>query len=134
MKKNPLSLLSFAQNGIGTGIPVTLLCMTLIGGYNPIIREFLIWTVASALFGIYSGLISKRSERLNLPSAMALHCALCLVTATAAGALCGYSDSFVELLLGILPVFVVVYAVIYGLSIASMKRYEKRINEALNQE
>ena len=29
--------------GIGIGIPVTLICMVSIGGYNPVVQEFLVW-------------------------------------------------------------------------------------------
>ena len=130
MKKQSISMTDFAMYGIGVGIPITLVCMTLIGGWNSIVREFLIWTVASALFGIISGLL-RRNEQLPLPAAMALHCLACLAVAAGAGALCGYADSFWDLVLGILPVFVVVYLAVYALAIFAMKREELRINEIL---
>ena len=133
MKKNSVSLLEFALRGTGVGFPVTLLCMILIGGFNSVIGEFLTWMAASALFGVISGVVFGKLN-LNLPAATALHCVCCLLVASAAGAICGYADSFVELLLGILPVFVVVYVLIYGGCILKMKQEEKEINRTLSQE
>lgn len=134
MKKKKFSLIDFTITGIGIGIPVTLVCMTLIGGFQSAVAEFLVWTVASALFGIISGLVFHTNHNLNLPVSMALHCLGCLIVATAAGAVCGYADSFPTLLAGILPVFVIVYVLVYALCIFLMKLEEKQINRALNEE
>ena len=120
--------------GMGFGFPVTLACMTLIGGYNGVIREFLVWMVASGLFGLISGVAFTRLNELPLPAAMALHCLGCLIVAVTAAWVCGYSDNFLSLLLGVLPVFVVVYVLIYVLCFFSMKHDEKRINAALEKE
>lgn len=133
MKKNTFSWLDFALQGTGVGFPVTLLCMALIGGFNHVILEFATWMAASALFGVLSGLIFSKSN-LNLPAAIALHCIGCLAIATAAGAIIGYADSFLTLLMGILPVFVVVYVLVYAFCILMMKSEEKRINQMLDQE
>jgi hypothetical protein len=132
--KKYFSLVSFSLMGIGIGMPITLLCMTLIGGFNEVVKEFLVWTVASALFGILSGLFSGKSEKLSLPAVTVLHCVGCLSVATAACAICGYADSLVSLLKGIVPVFIIVYAVVYCLVFFAMKREEKAINEALSKE
>lgn len=133
MKKNTISLVSLAMGGISIGFPVTLLCMILIGGYNSVIGEFLAWMIASALFGVVSGVVFGKMN-LNLPAATALHCLCCLLIAAAAGTVCGYAGSFLEVLLGILPVFVVVYVLIYGGCIVKMKLEEKKINQALSGE
>lgn len=134
MKKNNSSLLHNALIGIGIGIPCTLICMTIIIGYNEIIEGFLIWTVASALFGIFSGLCFDKFDKLNLPAAMALHCLGCLLVATTAAFLCGFDDNFFTVLLNILPMFLIVYVVIFLFCITVMKLEEKKINKALDKE
>lgn len=133
MKKNPFSWLTFAITGIGIGIPVALICMTLIDGFNGIIAEMLTWTVASALLGIISGLVFGKAD-LNLPIATAIHCVCCLAVALAASAICGYADNFLSLLVAIVPIFVVVYVLIYSFVFLTMKRQEKKINRTLNKE
>ncbi len=115
--------------GIGIGMPITILCMTLIGGYNGVIKEFLVWLIASALFGALSLLF--RISKLNLVVATIIHCVGCLLITCGACKIIGYSDSFSQILLAVLPVFVVVYGVIYAVSIISMKKEAKKANEAL---
>lgn len=134
MKKNTSSLLLNALIGIGIGIPATLVCMTIIMGYNEIIEGFLVWTVASALFGILSGLCFDKFDKLSLPAAMALHCAGCLLVATTAGFLCGFDDNFFTVLVNILPMFLIVYVVIFIFCFTMMKLEEKKINKALDKE
>ena len=131
MKRQNHSLIDFALTGMGFGFPITLVCMILIGGFNGVVAEFLTWMAASALFGIITGILNGEKCELKLPAAMALHCVLCLAVTIAAGAICGYADSFLELLKGILPVFVIVYVIVYAVCILLMKREEKKINEAL---
>ena len=124
--------LSLALTGIGIGIPVALVCMTLIGGYNAVIQEFLIWTVASALFGILSGLTFHNDDRLNLPAATLLHCIGCMAITTGACFLCGYTNSLGQLVVHILPVFILIYVLIYGVIMLSSKLQEKKINKDLS--
>lgn len=131
--KNKLSpIFSACITGIGIGIPITLCCMTLIGGFNGVIKEFLVWTVASALFGVLSLLIFQLPNNLSLPAATALHCIGCMLVAAGAGAVIGYADSFLELLLGILPVFLLVYCLLYGGFYFTMRKEARRINEELD--
>ena len=118
--------------GVGIGIPVTLVCMISIGGFNAIVMEFLVWTVASALFGVLSVLTFK-NEKLNLIASTAIHCIGCLLITVGACAIIGYSSNFFEILLSVAPVFVVVYAVIYGGSLISMKINARKANEALKE-
>ena len=132
MKNKLFPIYSACISGIGIGIPITLCCMTIIGGFNGVIREFLVWTVASALFGVLSLLLFQLPNSLSLPVATALHCIGCMVTAAGAAAIVGYADSFLELLLGILPVFLIVYTVLYGSFYIIMKKEAQRINQELN--
>jgi hypothetical protein len=133
MKKNNESLISFALSGTGIGFPITALCMLLIGGYNGATREILIWMAASALFGVVSGLFFRKQD-VNLLMATGLHFVCCLGIASTAGWLCGYAESFLSLVGSILPVFVLVYAVVYLSIFFSMKREAERINKALEAE
>ena len=133
MKKNHVSWMSYALNGTGIGFPVTVLCMLLIGGYNGASREILVWMVASALFGLTSGLFFQKLN-LNLITATALHFVCSLGIASTAGWLCGYAESFLELLMGMLPVFVVVYVAVYLSVLFTMKLEADKINKALKAE
>ena len=133
MKKTNESLFSFALTGAGIGFPVTVLCMTLIGGFNQATRELLIWLAASVLFGIVSGLFFQKVN-LKPIAATALHAVCCLVIASTAGWLCGYAESFLKLLWAILPVFVAVYIVVYLVVVFAMKQEAKKINKTLEKE
>lgn len=119
--------------GMGFGFPATLLCMTLIGGFNPVVKEFLVWMVASALIGVLSCLIFNRKEELPLPLALVLHLAGTTLLVLGAVLICGYITSVLDFVTRVLPVFVIVYAVIIGVSLLMMKIEEKRINEKLNK-
>lgn len=125
------SIKQYILSGLGIGFPTTLLCMTLIGGFNGVILEFGTWMIASALFGLVSGLIFTR-EKLSLPLATAIHCVCCLIIATLAGTIIGYADNFLDILLGVLPVFLIAYVIIYLLCIFAMKREANRINNLLS--
>lgn len=133
MHKNHVSWISYALNGTGIGFPITALCMLLIGGYNSAIREILVWMVASALFGLTSGLFFQKLN-LKLITATALHFVCSLLIASTAGWLCGYADSFLELLMGMVPVFVLVYVAVYLSVVYAMKREADKINKALEAE
>jgi hypothetical protein len=132
MKKN-IPWLSYALSGTGIGFPVTALCMVLIGGVNQATCEILIWMAASALFGLTSGLFFQKLN-LKLITATVLHFACCLVIASGAGWLCGYADSFLKLLVGMVPVFALVYAGVYLAIVFSMKREAEQINKVLERE
>lgn len=118
--------------GMGYGFPITLLCMTLIGGYNGVIREFLVWMIASALYGILSGVMFHEKLEWPLPVTLALHCAGCLAITIAAAVIIGYATDFASALPVLIP-FAVIYAAVYGFSMLLMKKNEKQINEALKR-
>lgn len=133
MKFNSSMLIQSALTGMGIGFPVTLLCMAAIGGFNGVILEFLVWMVASALFGILSGILFYSKNDLSLPAAMALHCGGCFLVAICAAAVNGYSDDLMDLITAIAPVFLVIYAAVYAVCFAIMKHHEKQINKALDK-
>lgn len=126
------NLVSGVLTGIGIGIPVALICMICLGGFNEVIMEFLVWTVASAFFGVLT-VVTFSNEKINLVLATALHCLGCLSVTVIACAIIGYADSFFELLISVAPVFAVVYVIIYSVCFLSMKRNAKKANEALSK-
>ena len=130
--KNKFPWFGFAITGMGVGFPVTTLCVGLIGGWDYVALGMLTWAVASALFGLVSGLVFYKSN-LNLLAATIVHFLCCLTIAMAASIICNYADSWLTLLAGILPVFVVVYAIVYACFYHTMKKEAEKINQALNQ-
>lgn len=134
MKINSSVLIQSVLTGMGIGFPVTLAAMTAIGGFSGVVMEFGVWMVASALFGVLSGMLFYSGNSLSFPAALGLHLLGCFVVTVTACAILGYGSSVMELVIGILPVFVVIYAVVYGVCFAVMKHHEKKINEALNQQ
>ncbi len=117
-------------SGIGIGMPITLLCMILIGGWNSAVKEILVWLAASALFGMLSLIFG--TVKLSLPLTTAIHCVGCLAITCTACTINGYSDSFFSILLAVLPVFAVIYIAIYTVTLLSAKKEAKEITESLN--
>ena len=132
MKKNDFSWTGFAITGMGIGFPITTLCVGLAGGWDGVALGMLTWAVASALFGLVSGLVFYKSN-LNLLAATVVHFLCCLTIAVAAGMICGYADNVLTLLGGIAPVFVVIYAVVYGCIYFAMKKEAEKVNKSLNE-
>jgi len=126
MKAN--SFIISILTGIGIGIPVTLICIISLGGFNDTIKEILVWTVASALFGVLS-VLTFGNERMNFILSTVLHCAGCFGITVATCAINGYGDksSFGVLLL----IFVIVYGTLYGVNLILMKINAKKANDAL---
>lgn len=118
--------------GIGIGIPVTLICMICIGGFNKVVMEFLVWTIASALFGVLSVVVFK-NDRMNMILSTVLHCVGCLFITVGACWVIGYADNFLEILLSVAPVFIVVYVAIYSINFFTMRKNAKKVNEALSE-
>lgn len=125
-------LINAILTGIGIGIPVTLVCMISIGGWNEVVKEFLVWTVASALFGVLS-VVTFSNDKMNLVLSTALHCVGCLLITVGACAIIGYANNFFEILLSIAPVFVVVYVAIYSINFFTMRKNAKKANEVLSK-
>ena len=118
--------------GIGIGIPVALICMICMGSWNETIMEFLVWTVASALFGVLS-FVTFSSDKMNPILATTLNCVGCFLITIGACGIIGYAESFFELLKVVAPVFVAVYVAIVVIGAISMKINEKKANEALSK-
>lgn len=133
MKKKSTVMFISALTGIGYGIPVTIVCMALIGGWKAPLGEFTAWTIASALIGLLSAWCFS-SEKLSVPLALVIHCAGTLVTVSAVCWICGYDSNPLRILIRILPLFALIYALIFSINYFLIKAEEKRINAALDAE
>ena len=118
--------------GMGFGFPITLLCMVLIGGYNAVVQEFLVWMVASALYGVLSTIMYETKFDLPLPVSIGLHFFGCVVITMGAALLCGYVSSIADVLPILIPA-VIIYAVVCLICFLLMKQNEKAVNKALEE-
>ena len=118
--------------GMGFGFPITLLCMALIGGYNAVVLEFLVWMVASALYGVLSTIMNETKFDLPLPVSIGLHFFGCVVITMGAALLCGYVSSIADVLPILIPA-VIIYAVVCLICFLLMKQNEKAVNKALEE-
>ena len=118
--------------GMGFGFPITLLCMILIGGYNSVMKEFLVWMAASALYGVLSTIMNESKFDLPLPVSIGLHFFGCVAITMGAALLCGYVSSIADVLPVLIPA-VIIYAVVCLICFLLMKQNEKQINKALEE-
>ena len=116
--------------GMGFGFPITLLCMTLIGGYNPVTKEFLVWMSASALYGLLSATMHRKKLDMPLPVSIGLHFFGIVAITLGAALLCGYIARITDALIILAPT-VVIYIVVNFICFLLMKKDEKQINKAL---
>lgn len=117
--------------GIGVGMPISILCISTLGGFDETVKEVLVWLVASALFGVLSLIFN--SGKLNLILSTAIHCVGCLAVTCGACTINGYSNNFFEILVSVLPVFAIVYIIIYSAAMISAKAEAKKINKSLSK-
>ena len=118
--------------GMGFGFPITLLCMILLGGYNVVMKEFLVWMAASALYGLLSTVMDEKKFDMPLPVSIALHFFGCVAITMGAALLCGYISAIADILPILIPV-IVIYFVVYFICFLLMKQNEKQINKALEE-
>ena len=118
--------------GMGFGFPITLLCMILIGGYNVVMREFLVWMAASALYGVLSTVMDSKKLDMPLPVSIGLHALGCIVITMGAALLCGYIQSAADVLPILIPA-ILIYLVVCLVCFLLMKQTEKQINKALEE-
>ena len=118
--------------GMGFGFPITLLCMALIGGYNAVMKELLIWMAASALYGVLSTIMDERKFDMPLPVSIGLHFFGCVVITMGAALLCGYVSSIAHVLPILIPA-IGIYFVVYFICFLLMKQNEKTVNKALEE-
>ena len=113
--------ISGAIIGMGFGFPVTLLCMGLFGGYNAVIKEFLVWMVASALYGLLATIMDAVKKEMALPVSFAIHFFGCVIITLGAAFLNGYISSIMDFLSIVIPT-IVIYVAICGICFWLMKK------------
>jgi hypothetical protein len=118
--------------GMGFGFPITLLCMSLIGGYNEVVREFLVWMVASALYGLLSTVMDSKKFDMPLPVSIGVHFFGCVAITMGAALLCGYIRSVADVLPILIP-SIIIYVVVCFVCFLLMKQNEKKINKELEE-
>ena len=118
--------------GMGFGFPITLLCMSLIGGYNEVVREFLVWMVASALYGLLSTVMDSKKFDMPLPVSIGVHFFGCVAITLGAALLCGYIRSVADFLPILIPA-ILIYVVVCFVCFLLMKQNEKQINKELEE-
>ena len=118
--------------GMGFGFPITLLCMILLGGYNAVVKEFLVWMAASALYGVLSTIMDEKELDMSLPVSIGLHFFGCVAITMGAALLCGYISSVSDVLPILIPA-VIIYAVVCLICFLLMKQNEKTVNKALEE-
>ena len=118
----------YLQYGLSVGAVLTTLLLILMEGMNRTLLEMVVWLCVSAGYGLVS-LIFETD--LNNLTATAIHFVLCAGMTIGAGALLRYSDSLWGLASGILPTFLIVYAVIYACFYIGSRHNAKKINEKL---
>lgn len=116
--------------GMGFGFPVTLLCMTLFGGYNAIVQEFLVWMIASALYGILATFMDNNKNEMPVPLSFGIHFFGCVAITLGAALLNGYITGLNDLIPILVPTLVI-YVAICGICFWLMKKNEKEINKKL---
>lgn len=121
---------SNALVGMGFGFPITLLCMTLFGGYNAVVREFLVWMIASALYGILATVMDNGKNELPMPVSLGIHFFGCVAITLGAAFLNGYLTGLADVLPILIPTLAI-YVAICGICFWLMKKNEKEVNKAL---
>lgn len=118
--------------GMGFGFPITLLCMILIGGYHAVMKEFLVWMAASALYGVLSTIMDEKKFDMPMPVSLGLHFFGCVAITMGAALLCGYVTSIADVLPILVPA-IVIYIAVYFICFLLMKQNEREINKALEE-
>ena len=116
--------------GMGFGFPITLLCMTLFGGFNPVIRELLVWMAASALYGMLATVMDSCKKEMPMPLSFGIHFFGCVAITLGAALINGYVTSVMDLLPILIPT-VLIYVAICGICFWLMKKNEREVNKAL---
>lgn len=116
--------------GMGFGFPVTLLCMTLFGGYNAVVKEIFVWMIASALYGILATVMDSSKNEMPMPLSLGIHFFGCVAITLGAALLNGYIANLTDLIPILIPTLVI-YIAICGICFWLMKKNEKEVNKEL---
>ncbi len=123
--------------GLGIGFVVTTVCLWIFGLNEAtgaeVMREFTVWLVASALYGLISLIYDSK---ISLPLSCVIHfivCASVTFVASCISGIMGYFTAWYEWFFYVLPVFVVIYLII-GTGMVIVERCQtKKINERISK-
>ena len=132
MKKKIIDLCSKVIGAVGIGAIVSTLCL-LAFNPDPVVQETLkntgAWLIASALYGLLAEIYEW--EILPLPAAIGIHMGGCLAITLVTCWLLGYAELGGNFFLAIVPVFLVIYAVIFAVIFWADHKSAREVNEKL---
>lgn len=134
MKKK---VMEHAIVGLGIGFVITTICLWIFrlneATGAEVMREFTVWLVASALYGLISLIYDSN---MPLPLSCVIHFVSCAVVTFAASCLSGimgYFAAWYEWFIYVLPVFVLIYCII-GAGVVIVERCQtKKMNEKISK-
>lgn len=120
-----------ARTGLLVGMLVQLILLWSMRDTYGSALEITVWMGASVIYGVASGLFAW--ERLSLLGATALHFLLSYAVTVTACLVLGYGKTLWACALSCLPLFLILYVLIYlGIAIA-VRVQMKKINEKLQK-
>lgn len=122
-------IVSYAIWGMGIGSPIFTASLWLGGSTGTGLRDTTAWLAASALYGILA--LIYEADEWKLPVRVGLHALLCGLISLAVGRFLGYGNSLWELFLGMAPLFVLIYGLIWGAMYMADRRKVRKLNEKL---
>ena len=124
-------IVSYAILGMGIGSPIFTACLGPGGNDSAGLRDTTAWLAASAVYGMLS--LIYEADGLKLPVKVGLHALLCGLISLAVGRFLGYGESLGTLFLGMAPVFILIYGLIWGAMYAADRRRARKLNERLKE-
>ncbi len=121
----------YARTGLLIGMAILLAMQWIDPADHRIATEMTVWLIASVIYGVSSMLFSV--ERLSLLAATVLHFLLAYVVTVLCCFYLGYGATLTQAALDCLPLFVILYALIYVGTSISIRIQMKRINQKLQK-
>lgn len=128
--KKLFNILEFALVGAGIGSIITTICISIMAGPLCRTKDFAVWIAVSSIIGVTTKLMY--SDKMNLIISTIVHLCVSFISVISASYICGYGNTLVELIINILPVFLIIYFVIYLIIFVASKLNEKAVNTVLN--
>ena len=128
--KTLINILHFGIIGAGIGSVITTISMSALGNQTASIKEFAFWTLASMIMGIATKIMF--TDKIKLPVATILHFIICFSIVVITNIACGYIDSISTVFKLIVPMFIVIYILVYAVMFITAKLNEKAVNKSLD--
>ena len=120
---------SYLCRSLAIGSIISVLCLWVMQGTNETLIQVMAWLIASAGYGFVS--LIYEIDRLGLLNASIIHCLLCALITLVTAFLLGYSTDIIILVKSVLPIFFVIYTIIYTAIFFCSSCYVKKINKKL---